>query len=165
MAYLASGGDGCISIVVNLFPDLCHEIQVKGCGSGNVQVARSLASRLMALATILSGELPVAALKYGMSLLGFMKPAVRLPLVELGEEARQAVTQAMTAVNDNIRPANSNPADGRKYSGGLSPYPENDFATGYPRDHIAGMAPRLAAVCRDTGGFRHASSLGDRGRA
>src|SRR6476661_2795712 len=41
MAYLACGGDGCISIVANLFPDLCREIQ-EGCGTGNVQVARSL---------------------------------------------------------------------------------------------------------------------------
>ena len=102
MAYLACGGDGCISIVANLFPDLCHDIQ-EGCGTGNVQVARSLASRLMALATILSGDSPVAALKYGMSLLGCMKPAVRLPLVELGEEARRAVTRAMTAVSESIR--------------------------------------------------------------
>ena len=41
MAYLASGGDGCISIVANLFPDLCHEIQ-EGCGTGNVQVPEAL---------------------------------------------------------------------------------------------------------------------------
>ena len=102
MAYLACGGDGCISTVANLFPDLCQEIQER-CGSGNVQVARSLASRLMALATIVSGDSPVAALKYGMSLLGCMKPAVRLPLVELGQEARQAVTRAMAAVSENIR--------------------------------------------------------------
>ena len=26
MAYLASGGDGCISTIANPFPDLCHGI-------------------------------------------------------------------------------------------------------------------------------------------
>ena len=101
MAYLASGGDGCISSVANLFPDLCHSIY-ESCATGDLRVSRTLSTHIAALSGVLSADSP-AALKYGMSLLGFMKPAVRLPLVELGEEARQAVTQAITAVNENGR--------------------------------------------------------------
>jgi hypothetical protein len=33
-----------------------------------------------------------------MSLLGFMKPAVRLPLTGLSDDARKAVAQAMAAI-------------------------------------------------------------------
>jgi 4-hydroxy-tetrahydrodipicolinate synthase len=35
-----------------------------------------------------------------MSLLGFMKPALRLPLVELPEDERKAVALAMTTVGE-----------------------------------------------------------------
>jgi 4-hydroxy-tetrahydrodipicolinate synthase len=100
MAYLASGGDGCISVLANLFPDLCRNIH-ESCATGHMQVSRSLSARIAALVAALSGESPVAALKYGMGMLGFMKTAVRLPLVELGEDERKAVALAMTTVGEN----------------------------------------------------------------
>jgi 4-hydroxy-tetrahydrodipicolinate synthase len=100
MAYLASGGDGCISVVANLFPDLCRGIY-EGCVTGNLGVSRSLSNRIAALGSLLAEDSSVAALKYGMSMLGFMRPAVRLPLVELGEDARKTIALAMTAVGDN----------------------------------------------------------------
>jgi 4-hydroxy-tetrahydrodipicolinate synthase len=99
-AFLASGGDGCVSAVANLFPDLCHSI-CESCSAGHIQVSRSLSARIATLSALLSADSPVAALKYGMSFLGFMKPAVRLPLVELGEDARKAVALAMTTVAEN----------------------------------------------------------------
>jgi 4-hydroxy-tetrahydrodipicolinate synthase len=102
MAYLASGGDGCISIVANLFPDLCHGIH-QGCASGNLGVSRSLSNRIAALGSLLAEDSSVAALKYGMSVLGFMRPTVRLPLVELGEDARKTIDLAMTAVGETIQ--------------------------------------------------------------
>jgi 4-hydroxy-tetrahydrodipicolinate synthase len=102
MAYLASGGNGCISIVANLFPDLCRSIS-ESCTTGQLQVSRTLSAHIAALSGMLSADSPVAALKYSMNLLGFMKPAVRLPLIELGEDGREAVARALTAVNQNTR--------------------------------------------------------------
>jgi 4-hydroxy-tetrahydrodipicolinate synthase len=102
MAYLACGGDGCVSIVANLFPDLCRR-NYDCCLTGNVRVARTASSRLAALATLLAGDSPVAALKYAMSLLGFTDPAVRLPLVELDEAAKSALASAMMAVSESSR--------------------------------------------------------------
>jgi 4-hydroxy-tetrahydrodipicolinate synthase len=99
MAYLASGGDGCISIVANLFPDLCHGFYESG--ANHMPVSANLAARIAALGTLLSADSSVPALKFGMGMLGFMKPAVRLPLVELGADARKAVTLAMTAVGED----------------------------------------------------------------
>jgi 4-hydroxy-tetrahydrodipicolinate synthase len=102
MAYLACGGDGCVSTVANLFPDLCRH-GYDCCLTGNVRVARNASSRLAALGTLLAGDSPVAALKYGMSILGFMRPAVRLPLVELDEAAKGTIASATMAVGDNSR--------------------------------------------------------------
>jgi 4-hydroxy-tetrahydrodipicolinate synthase len=100
MAYLASGGDGCISVVANLYPDLCRVIH-EGCASGNLRSSRNLSGRIAALGSLLAEDSPVAALKYGMSVLGFMRSMVRLPLVELGRDARGKIFLAMTAVDRN----------------------------------------------------------------
>jgi 4-hydroxy-tetrahydrodipicolinate synthase len=99
LAYLASGGDGCICGIANLFPDRCRQLY-EGCTSGDLPAARRASADLATLGTLLASEAPVATLKYGMSLLGFMKPALRLPLVELPEEARKAVALAMTAIGE-----------------------------------------------------------------
>jgi 4-hydroxy-tetrahydrodipicolinate synthase len=100
MAYLASGGDGCISVVANLYPDLCRVIH-EGCATGNLRGSRSLSGRIAALGSLLAEDSPVAALKYGMSVLGFMRSMVRLPLVELGRDVRRKIFLAMTAVDRN----------------------------------------------------------------
>jgi 4-hydroxy-tetrahydrodipicolinate synthase len=102
MAYLASGGDGCISVVANLYPDLCRVIH-EGCASGNLRSSRNLSGRIAALRSLLAEDSPVAALKYGMSVLGFMRSVVRLPLVELDRDARRKIFLAMTAVDRNNR--------------------------------------------------------------
>jgi 4-hydroxy-tetrahydrodipicolinate synthase len=99
MAYLASGGDGCISAIANLFPDLCRRIY-DGCTMGNMQVASGLSARLVEISAVLTADSPVASLKYGLSTLGFMRPAVRLPLVELDADSRKAVTLAMTITGE-----------------------------------------------------------------
>jgi 4-hydroxy-tetrahydrodipicolinate synthase len=121
MAYLASGGDGCISVVANLFPDLCRGIY-EGCVAGNLAVSRNLSNRIAALGSLLAEDSSVAALKYGLSMLGFMRPAVRLPLVELGDDARKTIALAMAAVGDNNQDdeAKSSPRPSRR-SGALGP--------------------------------------------
>ena len=99
IAWLASGGDGCVSAVANIFPDLCRRVH-QGAAEGDLVACRGFSARLAALAAAISGEAPVAALKCAMSLSGLMKPGVRLPLVEAGEDARKAVARAMAAVTE-----------------------------------------------------------------
>jgi 4-hydroxy-tetrahydrodipicolinate synthase len=99
LAYLASGGDGCICGIANLFPDRCRQLH-EGCASGNLLAARRASADLATLGALLASEAPVATLKYGMSLLGFMKPWLRLPLVELPEDSRKAVALAMAAIGE-----------------------------------------------------------------
>jgi len=96
--FLADGGDGAISEIANVAPDLCRAIlsQVR---QGRLQSARYLDKRLMPLIGCLAKESP-AALKYALSTLGLMSPATRLPIVPLGDAARAEVIRAFAAISD-----------------------------------------------------------------
>jgi 4-hydroxy-tetrahydrodipicolinate synthase len=98
LAFVANGGDGCISIVSNVAPGLCQAI-FSNCRQGRPQTARYLQSRLASLTAALTRESP-AALKYALCLLGFMSPATRLPIVELADAAKAAVTGAIAEIGD-----------------------------------------------------------------
>jgi 4-hydroxy-tetrahydrodipicolinate synthase len=96
--YIASGGDGAISEVANIAPDLCRTIfsQVR---QGRLQSARYLHRRLIPLIACLSTESP-AALKYALSVLGLTSPATRLPIVPLDAAAQRKVVRAFAAIAD-----------------------------------------------------------------
>ena len=98
LAFIANGGDGCISLVSNVAPDLCQAV-FSSCRQGRLQSARYLQSRLAPLTAALTKESP-AALKYALSLLGFMSPATRLPIVELADAARAEVASAIVEIGD-----------------------------------------------------------------
>ncbi len=96
--FIASGGDGAISEVTNIAPDLCRTIfsQVR---QGRLQSARYLHKRLIPLIACLSREGP-AALKHALSTLGLMTPASRLPIVPLDDAAQAEVERAFAAIAD-----------------------------------------------------------------
>jgi 4-hydroxy-tetrahydrodipicolinate synthase len=98
LAFIASGGDGCLSMASNVAPDLCRVI-FSSCRQGRLQSARYLQSRLAPLTTALSKDSP-AALKYALCLLGFMSPKTRLPMVELAEVAKAEVANAIAEIGD-----------------------------------------------------------------
>jgi 4-hydroxy-tetrahydrodipicolinate synthase len=98
LAYVANGGDGCISLISNVTPDLCRMI-FSSCRQGRLQSARYLQSRLAPLTASLTRESP-AALKYALCLLGFMSPDTRLPIVELDEAAKAEVANALAEIGD-----------------------------------------------------------------
>ena len=98
LAYVAAGGDGAISMVANVTPDLCGAIH-SSLRQGRLQTARYLQRRLTSLQACLDKESP-AALKYALSLLGLMRPTMRLPLVELDGPSKAAVANALMGVAD-----------------------------------------------------------------
>ena len=98
LAFLANGGDGCISMISNVAPELC-QIIFSSCSQGRLQSARYLQHRLAPLTASLSKESP-AALKYILCLLGFMSPNTRLPIVELAEPAKAEVASAIAEIGD-----------------------------------------------------------------
>jgi 4-hydroxy-tetrahydrodipicolinate synthase len=96
LAFIANGGDGCISLVSNVAPDLCRAI-FSTCREGRLQTARYLQNRLAPLTTSLTKEGP-AAVKYALGLLGLMGPKTRLPIVELDQAAKHEVAGAIAGL-------------------------------------------------------------------
>jgi 4-hydroxy-tetrahydrodipicolinate synthase len=101
LGFIANGGDGCLSMVSNVAPDLCRVI-FSSCRQARLQSARYLQSRLAPLTASLATE-GAAALKYALSLLGLMSPNTRLPMVELDDAAKREVAAAIAAIgNEDI---------------------------------------------------------------
>jgi 4-hydroxy-tetrahydrodipicolinate synthase len=98
LAFIANGGDGCISMISNVAPELCQVI-FSNCKQGRLQSARYLQNRLEPLTAELAKESP-AALKYALCLLGFMRPNTRLPMVELADAAKAEVAGAIAGIGD-----------------------------------------------------------------
>ena len=93
-AFLASGGDGCISVTSNLAPALCRNM-FSACKQDQLARARQLAQSISKLTEILFCETNPGPLKYALSLLSLMSPRLRLPLVEPAEEARTKIEVAL----------------------------------------------------------------------
>jgi 4-hydroxy-tetrahydrodipicolinate synthase len=98
LPFIANGGDGCLSMISNVAPDLCRVI-FTSCRQGRLQSARYLQSRLAPLTACLTQESP-AALKYALCLLGLMSPTTRLPIVELSDASKTEVAIAMAELGD-----------------------------------------------------------------
>src|SRR6202047_3722344 len=98
LGFIANGGDGCLSMVSNVAPDLCRVI-FSSCRQARLQSARYLQSRLAPLTACLTQESP-AALKYALCLLGLMSPTTRLPIVELSDAAKTEVAIAIAEIGD-----------------------------------------------------------------
>jgi 4-hydroxy-tetrahydrodipicolinate synthase len=94
VAYLAQGGDGCISVTANVAPRLLSEMH-EAWQRGDVATVRRINERLIALHDALFVETSPAPVKYAASLLGRCQPTVRLPLAPIGPETEEKVRRAM----------------------------------------------------------------------
>jgi 4-hydroxy-tetrahydrodipicolinate synthase len=94
-AYIAQGGDGCISVTSNVVPGLCRAMYLRRRQGSRTQ---PLAGLLAQLTTALFRESNPAPLKYALSLLGLMSAKVRLPLVEPTLDTRREIKAALTRV-------------------------------------------------------------------
>jgi 4-hydroxy-tetrahydrodipicolinate synthase len=101
LGYNAHGGKGCISVTANVAPGLCAQFQA-ACATGDYDKAREYQDRLMPLHDAMFCEPSPAPVKYGASLLGLCTPAVRLPLVEATEGARERVKAAMIGAGISV---------------------------------------------------------------
>jgi 4-hydroxy-tetrahydrodipicolinate synthase len=94
VAYLAQGGDGCISVTANVAPALCSELH-EAWQRGDVATVRAINERLIPLHDALFVETSPAPVKYAASLLGRCRPDVRQPLWQTTPETQDKVRQAM----------------------------------------------------------------------
>jgi 4-hydroxy-tetrahydrodipicolinate synthase len=94
VAYLAQGGDGCISVTANVAPALCSEMH-EAWQKGDVATVRRINERLCALHEALFAETSPAPAKYAVSLLGRASSDVRQPLWPITPETQKKVEAAM----------------------------------------------------------------------
>lgn len=94
VAFLASGGHGCISVTANIAPQLCAQLH-NAWAKGDVKTAMAIQQSLLPLHDAMFSETSPAPVKYALSLLGFGANHVRLPLVSASAPAAHAVKTAM----------------------------------------------------------------------
>ena len=93
-AFLAQGGVGCISVVANIAPALCSEMQECWI-AGNIKRFEQIRDLLAPLAKDLFCESNPAPVKYAASVLGLCSDEVRLPLLPATGKARRLVDAAI----------------------------------------------------------------------
>jgi 4-hydroxy-tetrahydrodipicolinate synthase len=97
LPYLLTGGDGVVSAVANVAPQLCRGMYYatrKGCP----RYATTISDMLAPLVEMLAAERVSSAVKYALSLRGLGNAAVRLPRVPLDEAGQHEVEMAMQAI-------------------------------------------------------------------
>jgi 4-hydroxy-tetrahydrodipicolinate synthase len=96
LAFLANGGDGCISVTANVAPRQCAEMH-EAWQRGDAKGALAMHLRLTPLHRALFLETSPAPAKYAVARLGRCAPDVRLPLVAPKAATREKVEAAMVA--------------------------------------------------------------------
>ncbi|MER2269484.1 4-hydroxy-tetrahydrodipicolinate synthase [Methylobacterium oxalidis] len=94
LGFNAHGGRGCISVVSNVAPRLCADLQEATLG-GDYARALQIQDRLMPLHTSLFRETNPSPVKYALARLGHMSEEVRLPLLPVSAETRGIVDAAL----------------------------------------------------------------------
>ena len=97
LAYLASGGHGCISVTANVAPRLCAQMHAAW-ARGDVKTAMEIQQRLVPLHDVMFCESNPGPVKYAASLLGFGANQVRLPLVPVSTASAVKVQAVMREI-------------------------------------------------------------------
>ena len=94
LAYLAAGGHGCISVTANIAPNLLSRMH-NAWKQGDINTAQEINKKLMPLHDALFCETSPGPLKYAASLLGICSSDARLPIVEIEENSKLKVKNAL----------------------------------------------------------------------
>ena len=94
LAYNAAGGHGCISVVANVAPALCADLQNRA-RAHDYEGALRVQDRLVPLHDAIFLEPGLAGAKCGLSLLGRGSEEIRLPMLPVTAPTREAIRRAM----------------------------------------------------------------------
>ena len=94
LAYNAAGGHGCISVVSNVAPRLCAEMQQKSL-AGDFAGALQVQDRLVPLHDAIFLEAGLAGAKCGLALLGRGNEEIRLPMLPVTDATKGVIRKAM----------------------------------------------------------------------
>ena len=95
LAFMASGGHGCISVTGNIAPAMCSAMHVAW-AEGRVADAMAIQQRLLPVHDAMFAETSPGPVKYAASLLGHGTDHCRLPIAPAVEATRTKVRAAMT---------------------------------------------------------------------
>ena len=87
------GGVGSISVTANIAAKYCSDFQ-KAC-IDNLTKAEEIDKTLQPVHSAMFMESNPSPVKYAASLLGMCKPSVRLPLVEVRDETKNKISEAL----------------------------------------------------------------------
>jgi len=94
LGFNAHGGRGCISVVSNVAPRLCADLQ-EATLAGDYAKALALQDRLLPLHTAMFVEPNPAPAKYALARLGHIREELRLPLLPVTEAGRATIDAAL----------------------------------------------------------------------
>lgn len=94
LGFNAHGGCGCISVVSNVAPRLCADLQ-EATLAGDYAKALALQDRLLPLHTAMFVEPNPAPAKYALARLGHIREELRLPLLPVTEAGRATIDAAL----------------------------------------------------------------------
>ena len=94
LAYLAQGGNGCISVTANVAPKLCSEMHFAWQES-NITKAQEINLKLSSLHDALFVESSPGPVKYAASLLGLCNEHTRLPLSQIKDDTKKVVKNCL----------------------------------------------------------------------
>ena len=94
LAYLAAGGHGCISVTANIAPNLLSRMH-NAWKQGDINTAQEINKKLMPLHDALFCETSPGPLKYAASLLGICSSDARLRIVEIEDDSKLKVKDAL----------------------------------------------------------------------
>ena len=97
IAFLASGGHGCISVTGNIAPRLASQMHAAW-QDGRVEEAMAIQTRLVPLHDAMFCETSPGPVKYAASLLGHGTEHCRLPMAPIAAASKARVRAAMTEV-------------------------------------------------------------------
>ncbi len=95
LAFLASGGQGCISVTANIAPAQCSAMHAAW-AEGRVAEAMAIQRRLLPVHDAMFAESSPGPVKYAQSLLGYGTGHCRLPLAPIADSTKAQVRAAMT---------------------------------------------------------------------
>jgi 4-hydroxy-tetrahydrodipicolinate synthase len=95
--FIEQGGNGCISVTSNVGPGLCRSMYLAS-KQGHTARARALAAAVAELTAALFRESNPVPVKYALSGMRLMSPAVRLPLVEASHDTKAEIDAVLAHV-------------------------------------------------------------------
>jgi 4-hydroxy-tetrahydrodipicolinate synthase len=93
LAWNAAGGVGCISVVSNVAPRLCADLQ-NACLAGDYAKALEIQDRLIPLHDAVFMEPGLAGAKHALNLLGRMSEEIRLPMLPVQQQKTKDALRA-----------------------------------------------------------------------